>query len=158
MFHSTADLDARTDASEAREWPEGCHGAMIDDLWQRIAECRRRYGKMLGPHVDVEIVATDPDYQRMGAGRMLMEAVCAEADGLGYPMYLEATLEGRRLYEKVGFVGKEDVWLDMERWEDGGDKGKDWRGKDAKEGGEGWYSHKIMLRPAKGAANGNIGK
>lgn len=149
VFHSVDELESRTDAGK-REWPEGTHVALIEDFWPRIAECRLRYGKQLGPHVDVEILATDPEFQRIGAGRMLMDAVCEEADRLGLPAYLEGSEEGRRLYEAVGFEGKEDLWVDVPRWEKGGDKGADWRGEGAKEGqGEGWYNQMIMLRPAK---------
>ncbi len=149
IFNSAQQLEARTDAGK-RSWPEGTHVAMVEEFWSRIAEARHRYGKQLGPHVDVEILATDPEYQRMGAGRMLMEAVCAQADRLGLPAYLEGSEEGRRLYEAVGFVGKEDIWVDLTRWEDAEDKGKEWRGKEAKEGtGEGWYNQMIMLRPVK---------
>ena len=149
VFSSAEQLEARTDAGK-REWPEGTHLGLVDHLWGRISECRHRYGKKLGPHVDVEILATDPDYHRMGAGRMLMEAVCEETDRLGLPAYLEGSEEGRRLYEAVGFVGKEAIWIDLQRWKDGGDKGKDWRGEGAKEGaGEGWYNQMVMLRPSK---------
>ena len=124
--------------------------AMVEEFWGRIAEARHRYGRQLGRHIDVEILATLPEYQRMGAGRLLMEAVCAEADRLGLPAYLEGSEEGRRLYEAAGFEGKEDLWTDLTRWEDGKDRGKEWRGDGVKEGvGEGWYNQMIMLRPAK---------
>ena len=149
VFDSVAELEARTDAGK-REWPEGTHVEMVEEFWARIADARQRYGRLLGRHVDVEILATLPEYQRMGAGRLLMEAACAEADRMGLPAYLEGSQEGRRLYEAAGFVGKEDLWVDLPRWADGKDKGRDWRGKGAKEGeGEGWYNQMIMLRPAK---------
>ena len=132
VFNSAEELEARTDAGK-REWPEGTNVAMVEEVWERIAEARHRYGKQLGRHVDVEILATLPEYQRMGAGRLLMEAVCAEADRLGLPAYLEGSQEGRRLYEAAGFVGKEDLWIDLARWEDGKDRGREWREGDVKE-------------------------
>ena len=149
VFASVEQIERRTDAGK-RQWPEGMHVDMVEDVWTRIAECRHRYGKQLGPHVDVEILATDPDYQRMGAGRMLLDAVCAQADRLGLPGYLEGSEEGKKLYESCEFVGEENIWVDLRRWEDGKDRGKDWRGEGAKEGvGEGWYNQQVMLRPAK---------
>lgn len=150
VFSTRAEIEQRTDTGK-RTWPEGVHLALLEHFWGRIASMRQKYGQELGPHVDVEILATDPEYQRIGAGRMLMDEVCKVADQLGLPAYLEGSEEGRRLYEACGFEGKEPIWVDLQRWENGGDKGKDWRGEGVKEGeGEGWYNNLVMLRPAKG--------
>ena len=149
IYDTVESIESRTDAGH-REWPEGTHGKMVEEVWSRISDARHRYGGTLGPHVDVEILATEPGFHRMGAGRMLMDAVMEEADRLKLPAYLEGSEEGRRLYEACGFVGKEDIWIDLLRWEKMGDKGMDWRGEEWKEGeGEGWYNQQVMLRPAK---------
>lgn len=136
---------------EPRVWPEGTHVGVIDYFYPRLLEGRERWGEKLGKYVFVDILATDPEWQRMGAGKMLMESVIEEADRLGWPCFLEGSEEGMKLYESLGFVKQEAILVDLARWEGGGDKGEGWRGEGAKEGeGEGWYRLTRMTRPAKG--------
>ncbi|RMZ75033.1 hypothetical protein DV737_g5486, partial [Chaetothyriales sp. CBS 132003] len=80
----------------------------------------------LGAHVSIDILATLPAYHGRGAGRALLEQVLGEADSLGLTSVLEASQEGLRLYRSVGFVeeeGEDGIWVDLGRWEGGGDKG-----------------------------------
>ena len=140
--------------AEKRTFPEGVHLGMIEWLWPKLMEGRARFDRELGgKYVFVETLATDPNWQRCGAGKLLMEEACAEADRRGWPAWLEATPEGRRLYEQVGFVAKEELWVDLARWEGAADKGEGWRGKNGeawKEGeGEGWYLMSMMVREAR---------
>lgn len=44
-----------------------------------------------------------PSYQRQGAGKLMMDWGCGLADHLGLPAWVEASPEGRGLYEKKGF-------------------------------------------------------
>lgn len=135
---------------QALVWPEGVNVPMIDYLFPRLLAVREQYDKKLGNYLFVETLATDPGWHRMGVGKMLMEEVCQEADRRGWPAWLEGTQEGRRLYEKMGFVAQEEWVLDLGRWDGGVDKGEGWRGEGVKEGeGEGWYSLAIMVRPAR---------
>ncbi|KND88594.1 hypothetical protein TOPH_06744 [Tolypocladium ophioglossoides CBS 100239] len=90
--------------------PDACElffGAMREEWLRRWA------GK---PHVYLKQLHTDPAHQRRGAGSMLLKWGVAEADRLGLPTYLEATEEGRPLYEKHGFrpVGK--LVTDLSEW------------------------------------------
>lgn len=136
--------------AEQRTWAEGTHVPMVEFLWPRMLAIREKYDRELGNYLFVDILATDPDWQRMGAGKMLMEEVCNEADRRGWPAWLEGTQEGVRLYEKMGFVGKERIWVDLERWKGGADRGEDWDGAGRKEGeGKGWYELLIMVREPK---------
>ena len=66
-------------------------------------------------------------------------------------MYLEGSPVGMKLYERAGFVGREVLWVDLGRWPDGKDLGKDWRGQgEGREGeGEGWYKQTVMVREAR---------
>jgi GNAT superfamily N-acetyltransferase len=148
LFKSQSDVEKRVDAG-ARTWPEGTNVAMVEWVWSRIKDSRLRYGAKLGAHVDVEILAVDPGFQRQGAGRMLMDAVLREADEAGLQMYLEGSEEGRVLYERLGFVTQEVIWVDLPRWENGGDKGEGWEAGRTEGKGEGWYCQRIMLRAAK---------
>jgi GNAT superfamily N-acetyltransferase len=53
---------------------------------------------------DVGMLATQPCFQRVGAGTLLLELILAEADQTGVECYLEATGTAKPLYERHGFV------------------------------------------------------
>ncbi|RMD41113.1 hypothetical protein DV735_g4060, partial [Chaetothyriales sp. CBS 134920] len=113
--------------------------ALASSFWELIVATRQHHTAKLGGHVNVEILATLPEYHGRGAGRALLDQVLAEADARGLTAVLEASQEGLRLYRSVGFVpeedGKWDIWVDLGRWEGGGDKGADWK-EGNKQGGE----------------------
>ena len=73
-----------------------------------------------------------PDYQRKGAGRMLVEWGLNVADEKALPCWLQASPQGAGLYRKLGFedVGKMDI--DMSSF-----------------GGKGVYQYVCMIRPTK---------
>ena len=48
-------------------------------------------------------MAVHPRHQRRGIGRLLVQWGIDIAERLDLPIYLEATLEGMRLYEHAGF-------------------------------------------------------
>lgn len=48
-------------------------------------------------------MATHPDHQRRGVGRLLMQWGINVAEQIGIPMYLESSKPGLRLYESMGF-------------------------------------------------------
>lgn len=54
--------------------------------------------------VDLDTVATHPDYQRRGAGSMLVKWGCDLADAQGVSAYVDASKDGAPLYAKFGFV------------------------------------------------------
>lgn len=58
--------------------------------------------------VDLDTLATHPDYQRRGAGSALMEWGCKMADEAGVAAYVDASKSGAPLYEKFGFVDKSE--------------------------------------------------
>jgi len=59
--------------------------------------------KMLRKRVYLDILAVDPRYQGQGIGKALLQWGLDEADRLGMITFLEATNEGKPLYEKFGF-------------------------------------------------------
>ena len=79
------------------------------------------------------LLEVHPDYQRKGAGKMLVEWGVDAADRLGLPCWLQATPQGHGLYRKYGFVDVGKMDIDMSKY-----------------GGEGIYRYMCMLRPAKG--------
>ena len=79
------------------------------------------------------VLVTDPKYQRRGAGNLLVEWGAKRADEDGLMAYLEATDEGRQLYERHGFRFVKD------RFYFARDFGRD---------DEAMEHHSCMLRPA----------
>ncbi|KAJ5620606.1 acetyltransferase [Penicillium lagena] len=55
-------------------------------------------------HFYLDTVATHPDYQRRGAGSMLVKWGCDLADAEGVGAYVDASKDGAPLYAKFGFV------------------------------------------------------
>jgi Acetyltransferases len=53
---------------------------------------------------DLDTLGTHPDYQRRGAGSMLVKWGCDLADKDGVAAYVDASKEGAPLYQKHGFV------------------------------------------------------
>ncbi|KAJ0420358.1 acyl-CoA N-acyltransferase [Aspergillus carlsbadensis] len=53
--------------------------------------------------VELDTVFVHPDYRRRGVATRLLEWGIEQAERLGLLVYLEATEEGRRVYERVGF-------------------------------------------------------
>jgi hypothetical protein len=112
---------------------------------------------MIGTHILIDNIYTDPAHHRRGAGAMLMRVATQHADELGWPSMLEASPLGMKLYESVGYeiLPGKDIWIDLKRWENGGDRGVEYSEKrQAEVGGvrtsqDGWYAQMIMVRPAK---------
>ncbi|KAJ6108243.1 acetyltransferase [Penicillium sp. IBT 18751x] len=55
-------------------------------------------------HFYLDTVATHPDYQRRGAGSLLVKWGCDLADAQGVQAYVDASKDGAPLYAKFGFV------------------------------------------------------
>lgn len=58
----------------------------------------------------------DPLHQKRGAGTLLVEWGCAEADSLGLRAYVEASPLGLPLYLKFGFKEIEKVQFDLSKY------------------------------------------
>lgn len=54
-------------------------------------------------YVYCHVVAVDPEFQRQGVGKLLMEEALRIARQAGLPIYLESSREAVRLYEGLGF-------------------------------------------------------
>ncbi|KEF53387.1 uncharacterized protein A1O9_10362 [Exophiala aquamarina CBS 119918] len=147
VFASVEAVEARKDASK-RTWPPYTNTALVGNFWNSIVETRKRFSKEIGPHVNVDIVGTDPNHHRRGAGKLLMQHVVEKIDELGLTGTLEASPQGLKLYSSFGFVPVHDVWVDILRFEDGGDKGDEWAKAEGRVPGEGegWYKHVAMVR------------
>ncbi|KAA6412761.1 MAG: hypothetical protein FRX48_03753 [Lasallia pustulata] len=99
----------------------------------------RRTERMKGSYCLLDICFCNPTHHRRGAGAQLVKWGCDRADEMGVQAFVEATLTGRRLYEKHGFVVTEAVDLKAERWPD-----------------RPLIQYLFMHRPARGKGNGKV--
>ncbi|PLN84930.1 acyl-CoA N-acyltransferase [Aspergillus taichungensis] len=53
--------------------------------------------------VELQFLYTHPEYQRRGIGSALLRKFLEETKGTGLMLYLQATADGRPVYEKIGF-------------------------------------------------------
>lgn len=76
----------------------GLVSMVVSDAPPRPEELREADGYILNMHVD-------PDHRRRGIGRLLVERCMADAEAQGVRRFtLNATDDGRPLYESMGFV------------------------------------------------------
>ncbi|KAK0739452.1 hypothetical protein B0T21DRAFT_400567 [Apiosordaria backusii] len=70
-----------------------------------LGDQHARHAEYMGnkAHWYLALIATRPDYKGSGAGRLLMEWGIRKVDEEGYAAYLEATPQGKPLFEKYGF-------------------------------------------------------
>jgi ribosomal protein S18 acetylase RimI-like enzyme len=61
-------------------------------------------------------LGTDPEYRRRGIATMMMDPVIKLADQEGRKIYIEATSDGRPLYQKYGFRDIDLITMDLRRW------------------------------------------
>ncbi|KAL7806706.1 acyl-CoA N-acyltransferase [Trichoderma aethiopicum] len=90
--------------------PEACQaffGEMDRRWWERFGD---------KSHIYLKLLHTDPDHQRRGAGSLCLQWGTSEADRLGLVSYLEASEEGRPLYEKFGFKVVGRIVVDLSKW------------------------------------------
>ncbi|KAH8698934.1 acyl-CoA N-acyltransferase [Talaromyces proteolyticus] len=67
--------------------------------------------KKMYKRVSLDLLVVDKEHQGKGIGKALLQWGLDQADRLGLIAYLEATQEGRPLYEKYGFEPvKEDIF------------------------------------------------
>ncbi|OQE37951.1 hypothetical protein PENCOP_c009G07109 [Penicillium coprophilum] len=69
-----------------------------------IASLEQARKRVMGDEKHYYSIGTHPDYQRRGAGSMLVQWGCDLADKDGVAAYVDASKEGASLYLKHGFV------------------------------------------------------
>ncbi|KAJ4353371.1 uncharacterized protein N0V89_005100 [Didymosphaeria variabile] len=98
----------------------------LDVLTAVLNPLRAAQNEIMGsstPYLKLDSLATHPEHQRRGAGKLLLDWGVGKADEEGWRTYLDASPMGLKSYEKVGFKTVKEVTFDMEEW---GGKGKDW--------------------------------
>lgn len=66
--------------------------------------------------LDLKFVHTDPAHQRRGAGSIMMDWGTKQADARGLTGYVQASPQGRRLYESFGFKEVATHVVDLSKW------------------------------------------
>jgi len=161
--------EGTSSSSGTRTWPPHCNSDLSSWFWSNLVEARQLLTNRLGAHVLVDNLYTDPAHHRRGAGGMLMRHACNAADARGLPSMLEASPGGVGVYRSVGYEPfgeggndeKGGIWVYLDRWVDGGDRGEELEEQRIKEfgrgKGDGWYGQVLMVRPAK-AKDGAVAK
>ncbi|KAI7549252.1 hypothetical protein KC331_g3912 [Hortaea werneckii] len=84
--------------------------------WFALNESMRRQYMCLRKHCYIGMLATLPCHQHKGAGTMLLNDICNDADEAGLEVYLEATDTAKPLYLKHGFVAVNEIRFDPARY------------------------------------------
>lgn len=96
----------------ARPTPERGYRADFEPIYEHLKGNRRR---IMGtrPYLYLNILCTSPKHHRRGAGAMLVKWGLDRADALGVEAYHESSIEGRALYERLGYKAIKVVNFDM---------------------------------------------
>ncbi|KAL4936408.1 hypothetical protein BDV06DRAFT_93617 [Aspergillus oleicola] len=101
-----AKWDTSTPEERGRRYPPW-HAEMPSDECDRFFEREEsERGRLMGEtrHYYLDTLATHQDYQRRGAGSMLLQWGCDLADKDGVALYVDASKAGAPLYQRFGFV------------------------------------------------------
>lgn len=72
----------------------------------------------------LEICFVHPSHRRRGAGSQLVDWGVQKADALGLEAFIEATEDGKPMYERHGFIVMNDIYLTTPMREDGSEEYK----------------------------------
>lgn len=73
------------------------------------------YVHQLSRNIGLSLLCTSPNYHRRGAAKAMMLPMLALADSRGLKVYLEATPDGKPVYEKLGFREIDDLTFDLKK-------------------------------------------
>ncbi|KAI0835250.1 acyl-CoA N-acyltransferase [Hypoxylon sp. FL0890] len=95
-------------------WPEGADLSFVEEL---LGTINRKHQEIMKdrPHWYLEMLGVRKEFQRKGAGKLLVEWGTAKADESGVEAFLAASPAGAPLYAKHGFELVETVLLDEGR-------------------------------------------
>ncbi|KAL2067434.1 hypothetical protein VTL71DRAFT_1859 [Oculimacula yallundae] len=129
--HTLTESEKATLAAEKRDLQETIKRTGHDPTWPlgaNLEVCHGKFGgldRMREKFVDeadmyiAHLLATSPQYQRLGLGSRLLRHVLDQADAENRKCYIEATKAGHPVYFKLGFRDVDELRLDMKPW--GGD-------------------------------------
>ena len=99
---AAAAIEAPSEApqDETEPDPAGTHTAIVSDFY---AKCDALKARINGPHYFLHALATDPTFARQGCARVLIEHGLQQADAAGWDVFLDASAQGKGVYERWGF-------------------------------------------------------
>lgn len=101
-----AKWDLCTPTQRGQRYPDWCADMPAEECETFFAREEAERRRVMGDeeHYYLDTLAVHPAFQRRGVGSMLVRwgVERAEEDGVG--VYLDASRDGKRLYEKCGFV------------------------------------------------------
>ncbi|KAE9376891.1 acyl-CoA N-acyltransferase [Stipitochalara longipes BDJ] len=109
-------------------WPKGANFDVIDAKFGVLGQLKEKYCDDTETYY-VQLLATDPTYQRRGLASRLLKHMLQLADEQGKMAYIEATALGFPVYQKLGFKQVDIVEVDLSKY-----------------GGKGTASNRIMQR------------
>ncbi|KAH0011905.1 acyl-CoA N-acyltransferase, partial [Aureobasidium melanogenum] len=101
MSEDIKDRGLRMDLLEYRSTP-------LEEIDAKVKES--------GPFLELDYLATAPEYQRRGIGAMLLKAGLEVADAFGLRSYVTSSVAGARLYHKNGFEVVETHTMDYSQF------------------------------------------
>ncbi|KAI1377029.1 putative GNAT family acetyltransferase [Hypoxylon crocopeplum] len=92
-------------------WPPGTNLKILDGWTEKSEEAQSR---AVGdaPCYRLTFMGTDPEYERRGAARMMVQWGIEQCKKEDVPAYLESTLEAAPFYRRLGFVDVEKFSLE----------------------------------------------
>ncbi|KAI1441681.1 acyl-CoA N-acyltransferase [Annulohypoxylon stygium] len=93
--------------------PEGARPELCLTFFNALKDMSEKQNAkaMLG----LSLLCTSPNYHRRGAAKAMMLPMLALADSRGLKVYLEATPDGKPVYEKLGFREIDDLTFDLKK-------------------------------------------
>ncbi|KAI0881644.1 acyl-CoA N-acyltransferase [Annulohypoxylon maeteangense] len=93
--------------------PEGAQPELCLEFFNALSVMSEKQNakEMLG----LSLLCTSPNYHRRGAAKAMMLPMLALADTRGLKAYLEATPDGKPIYEKLGFREIDQLNFDLEK-------------------------------------------
>lgn len=93
-------------------WPAGSDSEVANSFFGSLSSTHKRLmeGKR---HWYLELVATRPEFQGKGAAGMLLRWGLQKVDEEGVEAYLEASPDGKPIYEHFGFEEREAMTVDL---------------------------------------------
>jgi len=100
---------------EGGAWPRGANLEACAAKFGGIFAARERNVDWKEDYI-VHLLQTDPEYQKRGLGRWLLEDGLERVDVEGRRCHIEATKDGYPLYAKLGFRETEVIEVDLRKW------------------------------------------
>ncbi|KAG9242030.1 acetyltransferas-like protein [Calycina marina] len=116
-------------------WPLGCDVGLANYFFGNLID-RRKQIMGARPYWYLELIATRPDWQGQGAAGKLLRWGLERADREGVEAYIEASLDGKQIYERFGFQEVAKLAVDLS-------------GRDPCRTGETHFVEAMMVRAAR---------